>query len=117
MLQLESPAIPVSSISLRARRRSSGFASAFAPWRWFQIWRTVRDQLLPRYTTDPATEGLGIYLVLWFGPRHTVPVPKGPRPQTPDDLRDRLLDSLTPEERRRAAVLVMDVTPPPPAPQ
>ena len=79
-----------------------------------QIWRTVRDQLLPRYTTDPATEGLGIYLVLWFGPQHTAPVPEGPRPQTAEDLRDRLLASLTPEERRRAAVLVMDVTPPPP---
>ena len=79
------------------------------------IWRTVRDQLLPRYTTDPATEGLGIYLVLWFGPQHTAPAPAGPRPQTPKELRDRLLASLTPEERRRAAVLVMDVTPPPPA--
>ncbi len=79
-----------------------------------RIWRGVRDQLLPRYTTDPATEGLGIYLVLWFGPQHTAPVPEGPRPQTPDDLRNRLLDALTPEERRRAAVLVMDVTPPPP---
>lgn len=80
-----------------------------------EIWRTVRDQLLPRYTTDPATQGLGIYLVLWFGPQHTAPVPKGPRPQTPDNLRDRLLESLTPEERRRAVVMVMDVTPPPPA--
>ena len=79
------------------------------------IWRTVRNQLLPRYTNDPATEGLGIYLVLWFGPQHTAPGPEGRRPQTPDELRDQLLDSLTPQERRRAAVLVMDVTPPPPA--
>ena len=72
----------------------------------------MRNQLLPRYTNDPATGGLGIYLVLWFGPQHTAPVPEGPRPQTPEELRDRLLASLTPEEGRRAAVLVMDVTPP-----
>ena len=78
------------------------------------IWRTVRNQLLPRYTNDPATEGLGIYLVLWFGPQQTAPVPAGPRPQTPDELQDGLLAELTPEERRRAAVLVMDVTRPPP---
>ncbi|MCY4499188.1 MAG: hypothetical protein OXC14_18125, partial [Rhodospirillaceae bacterium] len=55
------------------------------------VWSAIRNQLLPRYTNDPATEGLGIYLVLWFGPQHTAPVPEGPRPQTPDALRDRLL--------------------------
>lgn len=76
------------------------------------LWRAIRNQLLPRYTNDPATEGLGIYLVLWFGSQHTAPVPEGPRPQTSDDLRCRLLARLTPEERRRAAVLVMDVSPP-----
>ena len=76
------------------------------------VWSAIRNQLLPRYTNDPATQGLGIYLVLWFGPQHTAPVPEGPRPQTPDALRDRLLARLTPEERRRAAVVVMDVTAP-----
>ena len=80
------------------------------------IWRTVRNQLLPRYTSDPATQGLGIYLVLWFGPQFTAPVPEGRRPQTPNELRNRLLANLTVEERRRAAVMVMDVTPPTPAP-
>lgn len=79
------------------------------------VWSAARNQLLPRYTTDPATEGLGIYLVLWFGAQHTAPAPAGPRPQTSRELRDRLLDSLTPEERRRVAVLVMDVTAPPAA--
>lgn len=76
------------------------------------LWRGVRYQLLPRYTNDPATEGLGIYLVLWFGPAHTTPVEEGPRPSTPPELREQLLARLTAEERRRAAVLVMDVTPP-----
>ena len=77
------------------------------------LWKAVRNQLLPRYTNDPGTEGLGIYLVLWFGPDPTMRLsPKGKRPKTPKKLRKWLRAALTPEERRRAAVLVMDVTPP-----
>ena len=75
------------------------------------LWRAVRNQLLPRYANDPATEGLGIYLVLWFGAWRTAVAENG-RPGTPDALREHLLAELTPEERRRAAVVVMDVTPP-----
>ena len=77
------------------------------------LWRAVRNQLLPRYANDPATEGLGIYLVLWFGPEEKMPLsPDGRLPKTPEKLQKWLLAALTPEERRRAAVLVMDVTPP-----
>ena len=75
------------------------------------LWRAVRNQLLPRYANDPATEGLGIYLVLWFGRRLTAPAAEG-RPKTAEALREHLLAELKPEERRRAAILVMDVTPP-----
>ena len=75
------------------------------------VWRAVRNQLLPRYTTDPETEGLGIYLVLWFGPQLTA-VGEGRRPATPGELRDRLMANLVPEERRRAAIVVVDVTRP-----
>ena len=76
------------------------------------LWRAVHDQLLPHYANDPAAEGLGIFLVLWFGRRRTAPVPEGERPRTPEELRERLVAQLTPEERRRAAVIVLDVTPP-----
>ena len=75
------------------------------------VWSAVRNQLLPRYTNDPATEGLGIYLVLWFG-RDLTAASKGRKPATTTELRDRLEANLTPEERRRAAVIVLDVTPP-----
>ena len=75
------------------------------------LWRAVRNQLLPRYTTDPGTEGLGIYLVLWFGAERTA-IGEGHRPRTPEELRDSLVGSFTAEERQRAAVLVIDVTPP-----
>ena len=76
------------------------------------VWSAVRNQLLPRYANDPATEGLGIYLVLWFGPEQTSSVSGARKPATPEEMRDQLLASLTSEERRRAAVIVMDVTPP-----
>ena len=76
------------------------------------VWSAVRNQLLPRYANDPATEGLGICLVLWFGPEQTSSVSGARKPATPEEMRDQLLASLTSEERRRAAVIVMDVTPP-----
>ena len=75
------------------------------------LWRAVRNQLLPRYTNDPATEGLGIYLVLWFGADLTAAC-DGRKPETVAELRERLEVNLTPEQHRRAAVLVIDVTPP-----
>lgn len=75
------------------------------------LWRAVGNQLLPRYANDPATEGLGIYLVLWFGAQVTAVAENG-RPGSPDALREHLLAELTPAERRRATVIVMDVTPP-----
>ena len=49
------------------------------------LWKAMRDQLMAQYTTDPATDGYGIYLVLWFADpnkpasRH----PDGSRPSTP----------------------------------
>ena len=76
------------------------------------LWRAVRNQLLPRYANDPATEGLGIYLVLWTGAGRTAPLEKGEQPKTPKELRERLLAVLTSEERRRTEVVVLDVTPP-----
>ncbi len=76
------------------------------------LWRAVRNQLLPRYTTDPATAGLGVYLVLWFGPNLAPLASQGPRPQTADELRGQLLKNPDHEEHRRAAIVVVDVTPP-----
>lgn len=104
----------------RAGNRRADIGVACGEWnvpveikknRHSDLWRAVRNQLLPRYTNDPATEGLGIYLVLWFGARVNAVAESG-RPASPDALRKHLLTELTPAERRRAAVLVMDVTPP-----
>ena len=104
-----------------ASNRRSDIRVAFGEWNipveikknsHRDVWSAVRNQLLPRYTNDPATEGLGIYLVLWFGPERTAGVTKARKPATPEQMRDQLLGKLTSEERRRAAVIVIDVMPP-----
>ena len=76
------------------------------------LWTTVRRQLIDKHTTDPATSGYGIYLVLWFGAGETKTPPDGNRPDTPGDLRRRLEQKLTPDEARKISVIVMDVTKP-----
>jgi len=73
------------------------------------LWSAPRHQLAARYASDPATGGYGIYLVFWFGRERTQPSPDGPRPTTPEELRERLRDTLTPEEARKITVCVIDV--------
>ena len=45
------------------------------------LWSSLRSQLINQYTTDPATAGYGIYLVLWFDPSYTQLDPEGRRPR------------------------------------
>ena len=75
------------------------------------LWSALREQLIGRYTTDPATSGHGIFLVLWFGANETRPQ-KGNRPTTPEELSQRLEKDLTSDEARKISVVVMDVTKP-----
>ncbi len=82
-----------------------------------KLWRAVRDQLVAKYTQDPATGGYGIYLVLWFGdPRKTPLDETGTRPHTPEELRLRLetgVNAQLPHElARKIAVRVIDVSKP-----
>ena len=82
-----------------------------------RLWSALQDQLVARYTRDPATDGYGIYLVLWFGEiqgSRTPPPATGTRPAGPDALRQRLEEALTPEEAQKISVCVIDVSAPPP---
>lgn len=82
------------------------------------LWSALRNQLIAQYTTDPATGGCGIYLVLWFGEtagRCVLPPPSGSRPDTPEKLKAQLEDDLTPDEARRVSIRVLDVSAPAPA--
>ena len=80
------------------------------------LWKAMRDQLMAQYTTDPATDGYGIYLVLWFADPNNPATrhPDGSRPSTPEELRRRLQQELTADEARKITVVVMDVTKPQP---
>ena len=102
------------------------------------LWKALRSQLVTKYTTAPASDGYGIYLVLWFadrnrpvtrhpdrskpvtrhpgGIRPVVRHPDGTRPRTPEELKrrlqQRLRQDLTHEKARKISVVVMDVTKP-----
>lgn len=73
------------------------------------LWTAGRDQLIRKYL---APEDHGIYLVLWSGSEKMPSPPTGSRPTTPEALRERLRESLTPEERDRVEVRVLDVRSP-----
>ena len=75
---------------------------------------------MTQYARDPATDGYGIYLVLWFGEiaLHRTPPPlSGVRPGGPEALKARLEETLTPEEARKISVCVIDVSAPDATPQ
>ncbi|MCY3809374.1 MAG: hypothetical protein OXG58_08135 [Gemmatimonadetes bacterium] len=78
------------------------------------LWTAAADQLQGLYCRDPRSDGYGIYLVLWFGADDLKKAPpSGRRPESPGELRDRLLDELAPEHRPKIRVIVIDVSAPP----
>ena len=74
------------------------------------LWSALQDQLIQRYTIDPATEGYGIYLVFWFGQGCTQPPPSGPRPASPQELQVKLEATLAEDQARKISVCVIDVS-------
>ncbi len=82
-----------------------------------ELWRAARDQLVAKYAQDSATDGYGIYVVLWFGePEKTQPDETGTRPASPEELRQRLEAGITrqlaPEQARKIGVRVINVSKP-----
>lgn len=76
------------------------------------LWRAVHEQLIPLYTSDPETQGRGLFLVLWFGDKN-MPAPlSGKKPKTATELKTRLIETLAPEEQRLIDVFVLDVSKP-----
>ncbi|PJA32766.1 MAG: hypothetical protein CO187_03070 [Zetaproteobacteria bacterium CG_4_9_14_3_um_filter_53_7] len=72
------------------------------------LWRSIREQLITKYTRDPDTDGFGIYLVFWFGGM-SMPLPHdGKKPKTAKELKEKLLETLSLEERRKISVCVID---------
>lgn len=73
------------------------------------LWVAWQAQLQELYSIDPAADGHGIYLVLWFGvkPRKS---PEGDVPSDAADL-ERLLTARVPaRDRARLKIVVMDLS-------
>jgi hypothetical protein len=77
-----------------------------------ELWSAWRTQL-SQYRLDPNTDGVGIYLVLWFG-KSLRSSPEGIRPKSPRELYDALSAILPEELRRRLQVKVLDLSLPQP---
>ena len=77
------------------------------------LWSAARSQLIARYTVDPETEGHGIYLVLWFGDAERCQ-PTPPETGSPAvsslELENRLVSTLSADERRKIGIRVIDVS-------
>ena len=76
------------------------------------LWRAVREQLITKYTRDPGADGYGIYLVFWFGAEGCQMPPSGKRPTSAHELQERLLDTLSADEKRKISICVIDVSKP-----
>ena len=78
------------------------------------VWTAVHTQLIAKYTRDPGAAGYGIYLVLWFGDADKCRPTKldGWAPQTAEDVRLRIEQSLDDRETRLISVCVLDVAAP-----
>ena len=76
------------------------------------LWRAIQEQLIKKYTRDPGADGYGIYLVFWFGAEGCQMPPSGKRPTSAHELQERLLDTLSADEKRKISICVIDVSKP-----
>jgi hypothetical protein len=82
-----------------------------------EVWSAAKDQLDALYLIDWRSDGRGIYCVLWFGEfssksgRRLKAPPNGlPAPNSPEEMREMLIQ-LIPESRRTfIEVVVLDLT-------
>lgn len=76
------------------------------------LWKAIHEQLIPLYTLDPKTQGRGIFLVIWFGEKNMPAPASGKKPKTASELKARLIQTLTTEEKKLINVFVLDVSKP-----
>ena len=75
-----------------------------------ELWTAISKQLVAKYTRDPAAEGYGVYVVLWFGAQQKLPASSsGTSPQSARELRRMLLERLSHDERMKISIVVFDV--------
>ena len=74
-----------------------------------KLWTAWRDQLKLLYTIDPAADGYGLYLVLWFGARPRA-TPEGAKPRDASHMRELIVERIPEADRHRLAVHVLDLS-------
>lgn len=74
------------------------------------LWKAIHTQLADQYAQDPAAQGHGIYVVFWFGRDHCQRAPDGFTPSNAAELEERLQQTLTPPQRGKIRVVVVDVS-------
>ena len=81
-----------------------------------EVWNAASDQLDANYTRDWHAEGRGAYIVLWFGNVPKKQLRSHPdgltRPETPETLRQMLIDRLPEARRAWIDVYVIDASKP-----
>jgi hypothetical protein len=77
------------------------------------LWTAWRRQLDELYVVDPSAQGIGIYLVLWFGVKPR-PSPEGIRPTSARHLKQLLCERIPDEDHPRLRVVVLDLSLPHP---
>jgi len=77
------------------------------------LWKAIREQLIHKYGREPASDGYGVYLVFWFtGKLMPVAGDGGPKPKTPQELKQRLIATVPEALKNKIAVLVVDCSKP-----
>ena len=74
-----------------------------------EVWSAWQHQLDGRYTTHQAADGVGTYLVLWFGHRPR-PHPVAGTPKDAPDMERCLRDLIPIADRARLSVRVLDLS-------
>ncbi len=74
------------------------------------LWSAIKTQLIANYTRDPGADGYGIYLVFWFGEKGCQMPPSGKRPTSAHELQERLLDTLSADEKFKISICVIDAS-------
>ena len=79
-----------------------------------EVWTAVHSQLIAKYTREPTAAGYGIYLVFWFGDNENCrPTKSGEwTPESAEDVRLRVEQSLDDSQGRLISVCVVDVSKP-----
>lgn len=74
-----------------------------------QVWTAWKDQLEKQYVAHPESEGIGIYIVLWFGHK-TKPAPNKVKPKSAQEMAE-MFSALIPADRRGHILgLVIDLS-------